>query len=198
MNKYHPNADPQFVAMDSHYMNLATSEFLQSLHTCFDKLGYISLESDKRDFCYSLWKHGYKLVPVAKSITELEAERFAWSRETFTEATAISSLRKLESEIKEIEADILKGNDPTTEYADALMCLFDSAGRHGISVDQITEAFAKKLEINKGRQWRKNPDDSYSHVQTNGDQHAGSQFYIQNDSTPPLTDDSQAAYSILP
>lgn len=102
--------------------------------------------------------------PAYRTLPELERERFAWSMETFTEATAVSSLRKLESETKEIEADILNGSDPTEEYADALMCLFDSAGRHGITVERITEAFAKKLEVNKARIWRKNPDDSYSHV----------------------------------
>jgi hypothetical protein len=43
------------------------------------------------------------------------------------------------------------------------MCLFDSAGRHGISVEQIFESFGEKSEINKERKWKKNPDNSYSH-----------------------------------
>lgn len=97
-------------------------------------------------------------------IVELEKERLKWSLETFTEATAISSLRKLESEIEEIETDINNGIKEPEEYADALMCLFDSAGRQGIGVEQIISAFAEKLEKNKKRVWKKNPDNSYSHV----------------------------------
>ena len=99
-----------------------------------------------------------------KTINELEAERLAWSLEVFNEATPISSLRKLESKIKEIEQDLLAGNDPREEFADALMCLFDAAGRSGIYPQAIFEAFERKLVINKARVWKKNPDNSYSHV----------------------------------
>lgn len=101
---------------------------------------------------------------MEKTLVELEAERFAWAIETFPEATDVSSLRKLEGEIKEVEADLIAGENPVEEYADCLMCLFDSAGRAGISVEQITQAFAVKLEKNKSRTWVKNPDNSYSHV----------------------------------
>lgn len=99
-----------------------------------------------------------------KDLIQLEKERLEWSLKTFTEADAIASLRKLESEIEEIEVDIINGHQNPTEYADALMCLFDSAGRHGISVEEIIKAFAVKLEINKNRTWKKNPDNSYSHI----------------------------------
>jgi hypothetical protein len=98
------------------------------------------------------------------TLEELENERLQWSLKTFPEATAISSLRKLEEEIKEIEADILEGKKVPEEYADALMCLFDSAGRHGISVHEIISAFAIKLIKNKNRKWVKNPDNTYSHI----------------------------------
>ncbi len=99
-----------------------------------------------------------------KSIIDLEKERLEWSLKNFPEATAISSLRKLESEIKEIEVDIIKGNREPLEYADALMCLFDSAGRQGISVEEIFIAFEHKLKINQRRVWVKNPDNTYSHI----------------------------------
>ncbi|MBO3464278.1 DUF550 domain-containing protein [Aetokthonos hydrillicola CCALA 1050] len=102
--------------------------------------------------------------PQVRSIIELEKERMAWALTTFPEATAVSSLRKCETEIDEIEADIVAGIQNPVEYADAIMCLFDSAGRHGISIEQIIEAFAAKLEKNKSRKWIKNPDNSYSHV----------------------------------
>ncbi len=98
-------------------------------------------------------------------IQALEAERLAWSLKTFPDATPISSLRKLEEEIKEVENDIINGaiNSINEEYADCLMCLFDSAGRLGITPQLIFEAFALKFEKNKNRTWYKNPDNTYSH-----------------------------------
>ncbi len=79
---------------------------------------------------------------------------------------AISSLRKLEEEIEEIEVDIVEGHRAPDEYADALMCLFDSAGRQQVPIypAEIFEAFEKKLKINKNRTWKKNPDNTYSHI----------------------------------
>lgn len=97
-------------------------------------------------------------------ILKLENERMEWSFRTFPEATAISSLRKLEEEINEIETNINNGTKDAEEYADALMCLFDSAGRFGILPEEIFKAFQTKLETNKKRVWKKNPDNTYSHV----------------------------------
>ncbi|MCA6372247.1 MAG: DUF550 domain-containing protein [Cytophagales bacterium] len=98
------------------------------------------------------------------TIIKLEKERMAWSLETFPESTALSSLKKLKTEVDEIEYDIQNRERRSEEYADALMCLFDSAGRQGISAEEIVEAFEKKLKVNKARTWKKNPDNSYSHV----------------------------------
>jgi hypothetical protein len=97
-------------------------------------------------------------------LIQLEKQRFEWSLKTFPEATAKSSLKKLKEEIKEIKSDMKAGVKNPEEYADALMCLFDSAGRDGIPVEAIVNAFAKKFEINKNRQWIKNPDNTYSHI----------------------------------
>lgn len=102
-----------------------------------------------------------------KNLFELEKDRLAWSLETFPEASPISSLLKLESEIQEVILELgfeTQSANLSEEYADCLMCLFDSAGRAGITPEMITQAFAKKLEKNKARKWVKNPDNSYSHV----------------------------------
>lgn len=102
------------------------------------------------------------------NIEKLEAERMAWALETFPEATAYSSLQKLKEEIKEVEEDLHrpnpKGVQTLFEYADCLMCLFDSAGRAGFKPNQIFEAFALKLKKNKSRTWVKNSNNTYSHV----------------------------------
>lgn len=100
------------------------------------------------------------------SLIELEKERLEWSLKQFPDATPISSLKKCSEEINEISHDIVNGIRRPEEYADAIMCLFDSAGRqeNPISVEEIIQAFADKLEINKNRKWVKNPDNTYSHV----------------------------------
>ncbi|MBN8825091.1 MULTISPECIES: dATP/dGTP pyrophosphohydrolase domain-containing protein [unclassified Spirosoma] len=98
------------------------------------------------------------------TLLTLEAERWQWAKQIFPEATAVSSLRKAESEILEIEKDLESGQPNPEEYADAMMCLFDSAQRAGITPEQIVEAYALKIIKNKSRTWSKNPDNSYSHV----------------------------------
>ncbi len=104
-----------------------------------------------------------------KTIQQLEAERLEWSLKNFPEATQFSSLEKLKCEIYEVEQKLenaLHGmfDGLSEEYADCLMCLFDSAGRVGIKPDEIFKAFALKLEINKKRKWKKNGNNTYSHV----------------------------------
>lgn len=101
---------------------------------------------------------------MKRTLVELENIRRPWAMQIFPEATAISSLRKLEEEIEEIENDINHDVKDPIEYADAMMCLFDSAARHGISAAQIRDAFEEKLEINLNRKWKKNPNNTYSHV----------------------------------
>lgn len=104
-----------------------------------------------------------------KTLFELEDERMQWSLETFPEATSKSSLEKLRSELNELEHAMEHGihSEVKEEYVDALMCLLDSAGRRGIDLHELTEAFALKLAINKSREWVKNPDNTYSHVKNN-------------------------------
>lgn len=97
-------------------------------------------------------------------IIQLENDRFEWSKATFPNSTPLSSIKHLIKEAREIEQDILGGIKRPEEYADALMCLFDSAQRQKISVEEIFKAFKEKLVVNKNREWNINPDNSYSHV----------------------------------
>lgn len=99
-------------------------------------------------------------------LSALEDERLRWSLHTFPEATAHSSLFKLFEEMVEIEADIIAGKRRPEEYADAMMCVFDSAGRQGIFLPELIGAFNDKLQKNKSRRWVKNPDNTYSHTKT--------------------------------
>ena len=88
---------------------------------------------------------------MSEDLIKLENERLEWSIKTFPEATTFSSILKLQEEIEEIKLDLLSNKREPEEYADAMMCLFDSAGRQGIFIEELIEAFGKKLEKNKSR-----------------------------------------------
>ncbi len=99
----------------------------------------------------------------------LVMEFLEWSIPTFSDATPISSLSKCETEINEVFRALSFPEDysteeTATEYADCLMCLFDSAKRAFIEPEDIFIAFKKKIEINKNRSWTKNLNNTYSHV----------------------------------
>lgn len=87
-----------------------------------------------------------------------------WSNKTFAEATPQSSLIKLESEIEEIRQDLSDEKVNPEEYVDAIMCLLDSAGRLGISGDDIVNSFRIKFEINKRRTWARQSDNTYKKI----------------------------------
>lgn len=99
-----------------------------------------------------------------ESIESLEAKRFAWAGPFFKNATAISSLYKLRTEIDEIEADLVAGIKRPEEFADAMMCLFDSAGRAGIFPGDIAKAFKEKLEVNLSSKWIDQGDGTYKRI----------------------------------
>lgn len=99
-----------------------------------------------------------------KDILKLEEIRFPWSLKTFPEATPQSSLNKARAEIQEIQENLNVGIRDPEEYADVIMCLFDSAQRDGISAAEIMQSYELKIAKNKRRTWKKNPDNSYSHV----------------------------------
>ena len=67
MSQYHPDADPDFVAMHSHYQQLWNSHFSQSLFNAFYAISLIATETEMEDFYYELWHSGYKIVPVSQT-----------------------------------------------------------------------------------------------------------------------------------
>ena len=102
-----------------------------------------------------------------QSFEELIKDHGEWSSATFPKGTGKGALLHAHREIDEIISDIDEGADHfqlTTEYADAIFCIFDSARRRGVSLNQIILAGQEKLRKNKLRQWKDNGDGSYSHI----------------------------------
>lgn len=102
-----------------------------------------------------------------KTLEELEADRFAWSLKNFPNATVSSSFLKAQEEMHEVLKSLRDGEPKqmtAKEFADHIMCVFDMAGRAGIYVGDIRDAFEEKLIINKNDEWLENPDKTYSRV----------------------------------
>ena len=108
---------------------------------------------------------------MPQSIDEIMNEFIRFSIPTFKNATYESSLLKLkEQEIPELEKSMVDFQYSGTpihsvveEYADCIMCLFDSAARFGVDVESIRCALSRKLIVNKSREWIENNDGTYSH-----------------------------------
>ena len=98
-------------------------------------------------------------------LISLEADRVAWSRQTFPDATAMGCLEHVRKEITEIEEALRQGLPVAVEYADAIMLLLDSAARAGIDCRQVLQAYKDKIEVNKKRNWQKDGDGDYKHVE---------------------------------
>ena len=98
-------------------------------------------------------------------LESLEADRVAWSRQTFPDATAMGCLEHARKEITEIEEALRQGLPVAVEYADAIMLLLDSAARAGIDCGQVLQAYKDKIEVNKKRSWQKDGDGRYKHVE---------------------------------
>jgi len=101
------------------------------------------------------------------SLESLETKRLEWSKKVFPNADSWSSLLKLDEEIKEIKYElehVFGSTNLITEFADALMCLFDSAGREGITPYDITKAFKFKLELNMSSDWIDQGNGTYKRV----------------------------------
>lgn len=102
-----------------------------------------------------------------KTLEQLLREHLQWTSTTFPKGTSIGALLHAEREIKEVRDDIFLGmsfDKKREEYADVLGCIFDSMNREGITVENVIEAWDKKLQVNKSRKWKDNGDGSYSHI----------------------------------
>ena len=105
------------------------------------------------------------IINAGPDIRLLEADRVAWSRQTFPDATAKGCLEHARMEITEIEEALRQGLPVPAEYADAIMLLLDSAARAGIDCRQVLQAYKDKIEVNKKRNWQKDGDGRYKHVE---------------------------------
>lgn len=91
-------------------------------------------------------------------LTALIADQSEWSQATFgrdTERGPVGALKHLALEAKEAETD------PTNivEYADCFLLILDATRRAGFSFDELLDAAATKMVVNKLREWPKTVGD---------------------------------------
>ncbi len=98
-------------------------------------------------------------------------QEFAAKR--FPNSTWESSLIGLEREIREVrdarnDYCVIDGESNRKilgiEYVDCFMYLLDSMSRLGFTVADLKNLFKEKFDINENRDWKQNPDGSYSHI----------------------------------
>lgn len=83
-----------------------------------------------------------------------------WSIKTFPGSEPITHLLKLREEVNEAIAS----PETISEYADCLIALFSASNKAGIMYTELLMKTCMKLEENKKRHWRKQPDGTYQHV----------------------------------
>ncbi len=93
------------------------------------------------------------------TLRTLQNDIVRWADRTFPHRTVEDILRKLEEERKELLDGMITGD----EYADIFILVMDLAAQHGID---IQKALVDKLEINRKREWKLNPDtNTMQHVE---------------------------------
>lgn len=108
--------------------------------------------------------------PASLSFETLFSQFQIWARTTFEKTTALSSLKKMESELRELRTELSmipadSNASLLAEYVDVFMCLLHSMDRAGIHILDFQKMFEWKMVMNFTREWELNPDgNTYSHV----------------------------------
>lgn len=98
------------------------------------------------------------------SLNETAVSVHKWADIVFPSRTAPSTFVKLFEEIGEI----IKSPSRGSEYADALILLFDLALMHGVS--DLEGEIERKMTVNKKRVWEKSPTGTYHHLRCDENQ----------------------------
>jgi Protein of unknown function (DUF550) len=84
-----------------------------------------------------------------KDIQTLQYEQGRWAQGNFPTQTVVSKIKHLRREVDEL----LANPHDRSEMADCFLLLLDIASRQNMTVAQLVEIAAQKLEINRRRQW---------------------------------------------
>jgi NTP pyrophosphatase (non-canonical NTP hydrolase) len=115
-------------------------------------------------------EEAYKANCLGKSLSDLIKDQGAWSQATFgtdSERGPIGALKHLGKETIEAQLawTMVEICEFKEEMADCLILLLDASRRGGISFQELVDEAAKKMTINKERQWPKpTSDEPVEHI----------------------------------
>lgn len=102
---------------------------------------------------------------------DLKAEQvrqwIQFTHKTFPKSTPKSCLIHLRREVGEAIDSITYNDDRDElleEFADIILCAITAAGKCDFNAVEIIESIKNKMLINLKRDWKENPDGTYSHV----------------------------------
>ncbi|MGV3785154.1 DUF550 domain-containing protein [Citrobacter freundii] len=124
---------------------------LDRLHQISEILSIAAVQSDGGNLGYAMADAVKVIDGVLESITreQLRREHAAWSQATFGDVGPVGPLKHLSKEALEAAAE----PGDLSEWAEMQFLIWDAQRRAGISDEQITQAMADKLVINRARQW---------------------------------------------
>lgn len=139
---------------------------------------FCQYQSEKAQYARLLEEQKFQQQQILDTKREFECiqnfmdDNRAWTNEVFPGATTLSSLRHLESEVREaIEAEeqgeMFDGRHVSLmEFADMYLIFLNSASRKGFSFEDIHRAGLNKMWINRNRKWGpQNEQGYYEHIE---------------------------------
>ena len=78
----------------------------------------------------------------------------------FPKAKLEHNLIHLQSEVDEV----IKDPEDIIEWADMLICFVGGFGKTNFTIEQLSQACDKKIEINLNRTWVEQPNGTYKHL----------------------------------
>ncbi|ENT4611811.1 DUF550 domain-containing protein [Salmonella enterica] len=112
-------------------------------------LGHKLMMADIHAVTMALIQAGFRTAPPASERERIRREHAEWSDKTFGDVGPVVPLKHLSKEALEAAAE----PGDLSEWADMQFLLWDAQRRAGISDEQITQAMAEKLAVNKQREW---------------------------------------------
>lgn len=94
-------------------------------------------------------------------LRELQEKQWAWSSKAFPDQTREGVIKHAQKELDEVK----DAPNDIVEKADALMLFLCTCSHDGHHIGDVIKAAFEKLEVCKTRDWKRNPEGSYDHIE---------------------------------
>lgn len=105
---------------------------------------------------------------IEYTFEELATQHIEFGKKIYPNSTVescfIHAKKEMDEVLKELYDDQPDYVSLLEEFADVFLCIISAVGKAGFTPSQLVEAIAAKIEVNQKREWKQNPDGTYSHV----------------------------------